>query len=108
MTIKTSIISKIAPLAATAVLLAGFATGAAAQTGFKAPTGPQAGDCKRIAENAIGQNPAMAQQVWVASVAGKFGSSWAQWPAAQASGVVFVGQGQYLATGKPCYIHQAG
>lgn len=110
MTIKTNIVSKLAPLAATAVLLAGFAAGAAAQTGFKAPTGPQPGDCKRTIEAAYGASPVHAQAMWASTVSAKFGANWANWPAAQASAVNQIGQQPlpFLAVGKPCFVFPAG
>ena len=109
MTIKTSIVRKLAPFAAATVLLVGLAAGAAGQT-LKAPTGPQAGDCKRAIEAAYGISPQHAQAQWTTVVAGKFGNNWANWPAAQAAFVNHTGQQPlpFMAMGKPCYIPAAG
>jgi hypothetical protein len=109
MTIKTNIVRKLAPFVATAVLLVGAGAGAAAQT-LKAPTGPQAGDCKRTIEAAYGASPVHAQIQWTNAVAAKFGDNWANWPAAQAAVVSPIGQQPlpFLAMGKPCYIPAAG
>lgn len=99
-----SILRKIAPLAAATVMLLGFAAGAAGSpAGFKAPTGPQPGDCKRVAEHAIGANPVHAENVWSALVNAKFGGNWARWPAAQEGYVAPTGNGQFVAIGKPCF-----
>lgn len=109
MTMKANIISKLAPFAAATVLLVGFAAGAAGQT-LKAPTGPQAGDCKRGIEAAYGMSPQHAQNQWTTVVAAKFGANWANWPAAQAAVVTPAGQQPlpYLAMGKPCFIPANG
>lgn len=104
-----SILKKIAPLAAATVMIVGFAAGAVgSQSGFKAPTGPQAGDCKAAFEHAIGTDPHLARTIWQSSVNAKFGANWARWPAAQASAVVFAGNGQFMAVGKPCYTLPVG
>lgn len=105
MSLKTNLIRTAGGAVAVAVILM---AGTAAASTIKAPTGPQAGECKRVAEQAIGQNPGMAQNIWTASVANKFGANWSHWIAAQTTAVVFVGNGQYMATGKPCYIVPAG
>jgi hypothetical protein len=105
MTLKTNLIRTAGGAVAVAVIM--MAGAAVAQT-LKAPTAPQPGDCKRVAEHAIGQNPGMAQHIWTASVANKFGPNWSHWIAAQSTAVVFAGNGQYMATGKPCLIAPAG
>ena len=105
MSLKTNLIRSAGSAVAVAVIL--MAGAAAAQT-FKAPTAPQPGDCKRAAEQVIGQDPGMAQHIWKASVASKFGPNWSHWIAAKDTAVVFVGNGNYIATGKPCLIKPAG
>ncbi len=105
MSLKTNLIRTTGGAVAVAVILM---AGTAVAATLKAPTGPQPGECKRVAEQSIGQNPAMAQHIWTASVANKFGANWSHWIAAQTTAVVFVGNGQYMATGKPCYIVPAG
>ena len=110
MTFETNIVRKLAPFVATVVLLVGAGAGAAAQTGFKAPTGPQPGDCKRTIEAAYGASPVHAQAMWTSTVAAKFGANWANWPAAQAAYVNPTGQQPlpFLAMGKPCFTFPAG
>jgi hypothetical protein len=108
MTMKANM-SKLATFAAATVLLVGFAAGASGQT-LKAPTGPQAGDCKRGIEAAFGASPVHAQAMWANAVSVKYGENWANWPAAQGAAVNQVGQQPlpFLAVGKPCYIPAAG
>jgi hypothetical protein len=78
---------------ASAIALTAFAHTASAE-----PT------CKYTFEVAAGPNPAVAQQVWVANVSGKFGTKWAHWVGAKNKQIIAMNGGTYFqAVGKPCF-----
>jgi hypothetical protein len=80
-------------LAASAIALTAFAHTASAE-----PT------CKNAFEVAAGPNPAIAQQLWVTNVSGKFGTKWAHWVGAKNKQIVAMNGGAYYqAVGKPCF-----
>jgi len=65
---------------------------------------PANGTCKANFEVAISTSPATAQQMWVASVSGKFGTKWAHWVGAKSKYVVPMNGGAYYQAGaKPCF-----
>jgi len=83
-------------IAASAIALTAFAHSSSAD--------PAPGTCKAIAEIAAGPSAAVAQQIWTANVAGKFGSKWAHWVGAKNKAVVAMNGGAYYhAVGKPCF-----
>lgn len=66
--------------------------------------GPHVGQCKVITQTAVGASPAHAQQAWIALVAGKFGSKWAQWAGAKNKVVIPINNGTlYQAQARPCF-----
>ena len=74
--------------------------------GIKAPQGVQPGDCKRNYSVAMGQNPAMAQAIWVSTVNAQYGSKWAHWVGAKNKAIVQHGNGagaQFEARAMPCF-----
>ena len=85
-----------------------LALGATAQAAsMKAATGPQDGDCKATYSMAVGQNPAVAQALWVNAVKAQYGSKWSHWVGAKNKAIIFVGGGaatQYQARAKPRFI----
>ncbi len=88
-------------------LAAALAFGATAQAAsMKAATGPQDGDCKATYSMAAGQNPAVAQALWVNAVKAQYGSKWSHWVGAKNKAIIFVGGGaatQYQARAMPCF-----
>lgn len=75
---------------------------------MKMASGPQPGDCKGNYEMVFAANPAMAQQIWQASVASKFGNKWAHWVGAKNKSIVpqATSSGtQFRAMAKPCFYH---
>jgi hypothetical protein len=83
-------------VAASAIALTAFAHSASAD--------PAPGTCKTAFEVAAGPSPNAAQQIWVANVAGKFGTKWAHWVGAQNNAIVAMNGGAYYqAVGKPCF-----
>jgi hypothetical protein len=74
--------------------------------GLKATSGVQPGDCKRTYSVGIGQNPAMAQAMWVGTVNAQYGSKWAHWVGAKNKAIVQNGSGasvQFEARAMPCF-----
>jgi hypothetical protein len=69
---------------------------------LKAPQGVKPGDCKRSYASAVGQNPATAQAIWVATVNAQYGANWAHWVGAKNKAIVPQGT-QYLARAMPCF-----
>jgi hypothetical protein len=65
-------------------------------------TGVKPGDCKRSYAAAVGQNPATAQALWVATVNAQFGSNWAHWVGAKNKAIVPQGN-QFMARAIPCF-----
>ena len=63
---------------------------------------PAPGTCKPGFEYAVAPSAQSAQQAWIALVAGKFGSKWAQWAGAKNKAVVPM-NGYYQAVAKPCF-----
>jgi hypothetical protein len=75
---------------------------------LKAPQGVKPGDCKRSYATAMGQNPATAQAIWVATVNAQFGANWAHWVGAKNKAIVPQASGsgtQYQARAIPCFYH---
>ncbi len=66
-------------------------------------SGPEHGDCKATAENAVANSHAGAQQLWAANVSGKYGKKWALWVGAKDKAVVPLGGNSYQASAKPCF-----
>ncbi|MFN3548594.1 MAG: hypothetical protein ACK4U0_13985, partial [Mesorhizobium sp.] len=74
--------------------------------GLKAAQGVQPGDCKRTYSVAMGQNPAMAQAIWVGNVSAQYGAKWAHWVGAKNKAIVQHGSGagaQFEARAMPCF-----
>lgn len=69
---------------------------------LKAPQGVKPGDCKRSYATAVGQNPATAQAIWVATVNAQFGSNWAHWVGAKNKAIIPQGT-QFQARAMPCF-----
>ena len=69
---------------------------------LKAPQGVRPGDCKRNYATAVGQNPATAQALWVATVNAQFGSNWAHWVGAKNKAIIPQGT-QFQARAMPCF-----
>lgn len=88
-------------------LAAALAFGATAQAAsMKAAAGPQEGDCKATYSVAVGQNPAVAQALWVNAVKAQYGSKWSHWVGAKNKAIIAVGSGaatQYQARAMPCF-----
>jgi hypothetical protein len=75
---------------------------------LKAPQAVKPGDCKRSYATAVGQNPATAQAIWVATVNAQYGSNWAHWVGAKNKAIVPQASGsgtQYQARAIPCFYH---
>jgi hypothetical protein len=71
-------------------------------TTLAGPFNPQNGDCKFVAQNAVGPTQETAQAAWVNLVAGKFGTKWAHWVGAKNKAIVPM-NGYYTAIAKPCF-----
>ena len=98
--------------AAGAIAVAAAAGATAERTGvmpvsqLKAERGVQPGDCKATYSMVMGQNPAMAQQIWTATVAAQYGSKWAHWVGAKNKVIIPHGSGagqQFEARAMPCF-----
>ena len=95
--------SKIVPaLAGLAALVIG---GAVAQAAQMKAAGPQPGDCKGTLSVAVGANPAVAQAMWVQTVAAQYGKNWAHWVGARDKAIVPLGAQSYQARATPCFYY---
>lgn len=84
-----------------AIAASAIALTVSAQT---AKADPANGTCKTNFEVAVANSPAIAQQMWIATVSGKFGTKWAHWVGAKNKYVVPMNGGAYYqAVAKPCF-----
>jgi hypothetical protein len=109
-----SILVTLAGTGMAAVLIASGATADVARSpvqmaqvgGIAAPQ-PEAGDCKSAFVVGIGNNPAVAQAAWVASVATQHGKNWAHWVGAKNKTLTQLAGAapQFMARAQPCFYH---